>query len=91
MSVTHPSSGVRRIALVTGANRGIGREVARQLLDHGFGTILTAREEDKGRAAARELGAEFLQLDVSQEASVERCDDDGPTGGSFRDGRSIPW
>jgi NAD(P)-dependent dehydrogenase (short-subunit alcohol dehydrogenase family) len=73
MSVTDPSSGDRRIALVTGANRGIGREVARQLLDHGFLTILTARDEDKGRAAASELGAEFLQLDVSDDRSVERC------------------
>lgn len=62
-----------RVALVTGANRGIGREVARQLLDHGFRTILTARDEGRGRAAATELGAEFLQLDVGDDGSVERC------------------
>jgi NAD(P)-dependent dehydrogenase (short-subunit alcohol dehydrogenase family) len=62
-----------RVALVTGANRGIGREVVRQLLDHGFRTILTARDERAGRAAAGELGAEFLPLDVGDDASVERC------------------
>ena len=73
MSDTDPSSGDPRVALVTGANRGIGREVARQLLEHGFRTILTARDEDRGRVAADELGADFLQLDVSDEGSVDRC------------------
>lgn len=73
MSVTDPSTGDGRVALVTGANRGIGREVARQLLEHGFRTILTARKDTEGRAAAGELGAEFLHLDVSEEPSVERC------------------
>jgi NAD(P)-dependent dehydrogenase (short-subunit alcohol dehydrogenase family) len=63
----------RRVALVTGANRGIGLEVARQLLDHDFHTILTARDESKGRAGATELGSDFLQLDVSNGRSVERC------------------
>jgi NAD(P)-dependent dehydrogenase (short-subunit alcohol dehydrogenase family) len=61
------------VALVTGANRGIGREVVRELLDHGFRTILTARDERRGRAAADELGAEFLPLDVSDDGSVDRC------------------
>ena len=61
------------MALVTGANRGIGREVVRQLLDHGFRTVLTARDEDRGRVAAAEAEAEFLQLDVGDDGSVERC------------------
>jgi NAD(P)-dependent dehydrogenase (short-subunit alcohol dehydrogenase family) len=63
----------RRVALVTGANRGIGLEVVRQSLVHGFRTILSARSEDKGRAVAAALGSEFLQLDVRDDASVERC------------------
>ena len=62
-----------RVALVTGANRGIGREVVRQLLEHGFRTILTARDPETGRTAADELGAEFLELDVSDDMSVDRC------------------
>ena len=62
-----------RVALVTGANRGIGREVVRQLLDRGFRSILTARDERRGRATADELGAEFLALDVSDDDSVDGC------------------
>ncbi|HYY07047.1 MAG TPA: SDR family NAD(P)-dependent oxidoreductase [Actinomycetota bacterium] len=58
---------------MTGANRGIGREVVRQLLDHGFRTILSARDERKGRAAAEELGSAFLELDVADDGSVDRC------------------
>jgi NAD(P)-dependent dehydrogenase (short-subunit alcohol dehydrogenase family) len=45
----------------------------RQLLEHGFRTVLTARDEEQGRAAADELGAEFLRLDVAEDASVDRC------------------
>ena len=66
-------AGDRRVALVTGANRGIGREVVRQLLDRGFRAILTARDAAGGRAVASELGAEFLRLDVGDDGSVDRC------------------
>jgi NAD(P)-dependent dehydrogenase (short-subunit alcohol dehydrogenase family) len=45
----------------------------RQLIEHGFRTILTARDNEQGRAAADELGAEFGRLDVADDASVERC------------------
>jgi NAD(P)-dependent dehydrogenase (short-subunit alcohol dehydrogenase family) len=45
----------------------------RQLIEHGFRTILTARDEEQGRAAADELGADFGRLDVADDASVERC------------------
>jgi NAD(P)-dependent dehydrogenase (short-subunit alcohol dehydrogenase family) len=45
----------------------------RQLIEHGFRTILTARDQEQGRAAADELGAEFLRLDVADDASVDRC------------------
>ena len=63
----------QRIALVTGSNRGIGKEVARQLArDHGLKVLLAARDVEKGRAAAQEIGhqTEALQLDVSSPTSV---------------------
>lgn len=70
------SSADRQVALVTGANRGIGREVARQLAQRGYSVILTARDEGKARAAADEIAAETgsgvgtLQLDVSDPQSI---------------------
>lgn len=73
MRTRGPVSDERRLALVTGANRGIGREVVRQLIEQGFRTILTARDQEQGRAAADELGAEFVGLDVADDASVDRC------------------
>src|SRR6266536_367232 len=73
MRTRGPVSDARRLALVTGANRGIGREVVRRLIEHGFRTILTARDQEQGRTAADELGAEFVGLDVADDASVDRC------------------
>ena len=66
------------IALVTGANRGIGLEICRQLADRDYDVILTARDEAKARTACEELWAEGLdtvharQLDVGSDASVQR-------------------
>ena len=61
------------IALVTGANRGIGRETARQLAERGYEVIVTARDEDKAREAAEAVGGRPLELDVSDPASIERA------------------
>jgi NAD(P)-dependent dehydrogenase (short-subunit alcohol dehydrogenase family) len=60
----------QRTALVTGGYRGIGREVAQQLIAHGMRVVVGARDEAAGRAAARELGAECLRLDVGDPASI---------------------
>ena len=60
------------IAVITGANRGIGLEVARQLAARGDTAILTARDPAKAQAAAEEVGARPAQLDVSDPDSVAR-------------------
>ena len=61
-----------RVALVTGANRGIGLEIVRQLARLGVMTIIGARDIEKGQAAAQELGREGL------EPAVVRLDVDDP-------------
>ncbi len=56
--------------LITGANTGLGKETARLLLAAGHTVYVGARDEERGRAAAEELGARFVQLDVTDDASV---------------------
>jgi NAD(P)-dependent dehydrogenase (short-subunit alcohol dehydrogenase family) len=58
-------------ALVTGANKGIGFEIARLLGERGITAIIGARNLDRGRAAAGKLGQPFVQLDVTDPASVQ--------------------
>lgn len=65
----------QRIAIVTGANRGIGLEVVRQLAQKGITVILGSRDLGKGEAAAAKLAAEGLQviprqLDVADPDSI---------------------
>ncbi len=66
------------VAVVTGANRGIGREVVRQLACRGFHTVLGSRDLREGQRVAAELSAGGVdrvlarQLDVTDPASVER-------------------
>jgi NAD(P)-dependent dehydrogenase (short-subunit alcohol dehydrogenase family) len=56
---------------ITGANKGIGYETARQLIERGHRVILGARDVTRGETAASELGARFVQIDVTDDASVE--------------------
>jgi len=65
----------KEVAIVTGANRGIGLETCRQLNQLGIITILTSRDETKGKSAIVSLHKEdgnllFHQLDVADSASV---------------------
>jgi NAD(P)-dependent dehydrogenase (short-subunit alcohol dehydrogenase family) len=58
------------VALITGANKGIGFETARQLTDAGYDVYVGARDAERGEKAAAEIGARFVQLDVTDDASV---------------------
>ncbi|MFM0246031.1 SDR family oxidoreductase [Paraburkholderia sediminicola] len=60
------------VALVTGANQGIGLQIAKDLAAHGFTVLVGSRNLERGEAAAREVGpdAHALQLDVTDQASV---------------------
>jgi len=73
--------GKRPLAVVTGANRGLGREVCRQLAAAGYEVILTGRDPAQGAATAAELAQQglavlFRPLDVTDDASVAGLADD---------------
>jgi NAD(P)-dependent dehydrogenase (short-subunit alcohol dehydrogenase family) len=62
-----------QVVVVTGANRGIGREVVRQLAERGYTAVLGSRDSAKGERAAAELGLDGVvpvPLDVSDDESV---------------------
>ena len=56
--------------LITGSNKGLGYEAARQLIAAGHTVYAGARDPELGRPAAGRLGARFVQLDVTDDASV---------------------
>jgi NAD(P)-dependent dehydrogenase (short-subunit alcohol dehydrogenase family) len=60
------------VALVTGANQGIGLQIAKDLVAHGFTVLVGSRNVERGEVAAREVGpdAHALQLDVTNQASI---------------------
>lgn len=67
----------KRVAVVTGANRGMGFEAARQLAQQGIRVILTSRDAEKGKAAANTLQSEGLDvvaypLDVASTESIQQ-------------------
>ncbi|WEO77212.1 SDR family NAD(P)-dependent oxidoreductase [Cryobacterium sp. SO2] len=59
------------LTLITGANKSLGYETARRLLGEGHTVLLGARDAQRGQAAADELGAIFVRLDVTSDASVD--------------------
>ncbi|KAG6685087.1 hypothetical protein I3842_12G094200 [Carya illinoinensis] len=72
----NPAAGTKRIAVVTGANKGIGFGISKQLASNGIKVILTARDVQRGSEAAEKLKAAgysdvlFHQLDVTDPASI---------------------
>lgn len=70
----------QKTALVTGANKGIGFEVARQLARQGFRVFLGARNTEAGRAAAEKLSGDgeviFLEIDISKADSIRRASEE---------------
>ena len=74
----HMKSMHKTVALVTGANKGIGLEIARQLGQHQVSVIIGARDRARGEAAADDLRAQgldafFIEIDVTDRASVLRA------------------
>lgn len=67
----------QRLAIVTGGNRGIGREIARQLASKGLQVLITCRDEDKGRQTVKEmlqegLSVEFQVVNVNDAQSISQ-------------------
>jgi NAD(P)-dependent dehydrogenase (short-subunit alcohol dehydrogenase family) len=62
----------KSVALVTGANQGIGLQIAKDLVAHGFTVLVGSRNLERGETAAKEVGpdARALQLDVTDQASI---------------------
>jgi NAD(P)-dependent dehydrogenase (short-subunit alcohol dehydrogenase family) len=62
----------KRVALVTGANQGVGLQVAKELMAHGLTVLVGSRNFERGEAAAKEIGqgAIALQLDVTDPISI---------------------
>ena len=61
------------VTLVTGANKGLGYETARQLIERGHTVYVSARSAERGTEAASALGAQCVPLDVTDDASVENA------------------
>src|SRR5262249_22949024 len=59
------------VALVTGANRGIGAAIAQGLAEQGLTVLAAMRDVERGGAAARAIGATPVALDVTDQASVD--------------------
>jgi NAD(P)-dependent dehydrogenase (short-subunit alcohol dehydrogenase family) len=64
------------ITFITGANKGLGYEAARRLIEVGQTVVIGARDPERGQTAADQLGARFVPIDVASDESVARAADD---------------
>jgi len=73
MANQQPTSDHKRIALITGANQGVGFQLAKELVAKGVTVLVGSRDFERGQAAAQTIGqgAIPIQLDVTDQASVE--------------------
>ena len=64
---------MKPVALVTGANKGIGHQIAKELAAQGYAVLIGSRSLSKGEAAAKDIGgdAHAVQLDVTDQASID--------------------
>ena len=65
------------VALITGANKGIGLQIARDVAVHGFTVLVGSRDFEHGKTAAKSVGADAhaLQLDVTNESSIAAAEE----------------
>jgi NAD(P)-dependent dehydrogenase (short-subunit alcohol dehydrogenase family) len=66
-----PEAGRMTTTLITGANKGLGFETARRLIEAGHTVYVGSRDVERGRAAAERLGARLVHVDVTDDASVD--------------------
>ncbi|MCI2946875.1 NAD(P)-dependent dehydrogenase (short-subunit alcohol dehydrogenase family) [Staphylococcus caledonicus] len=64
---------MEKVTLITGGNKGLGFEAAKELKQQGHKVYIGSRNEERGREAAEQLGVEVVQLDVTDDASVEKA------------------
>ena len=62
----------KRIAIITGASKGIGKAIAQRMITENYITILVDVDKENGEALAKELGdsAQFISCDISKERDV---------------------
>jgi NADP-dependent 3-hydroxy acid dehydrogenase YdfG len=68
--LNNESKQAKKVALVTGASSGMGKEIAKRLIQDGFVVYAAARQVDKMDDLAK-LGAKALRLDISKEEEIE--------------------
>ncbi|KAK55368.1 SDR family NAD(P)-dependent oxidoreductase [Staphylococcus lugdunensis] len=64
---------MERIVLITGGNKGLGFETAKVLQQKGYNVYIGSRDAERGRQAADELSVKYVQLDVTDDISIQQA------------------